>query len=59
MLWEGAAITLMAAKTGFGPSAVGAIVIGVGTALVYPPRLAAVGGHVATDSHTGRARKPP
>jgi hypothetical protein len=33
---QGAAIALMAAKTGFGPWALGAILIGVGTALVHP-----------------------
>jgi len=43
MLLQGAALAFMAATTGFTPWAVGAILIGVGTALVYPTLLAAVG----------------
>jgi MFS family permease len=43
MLLQGAALGLMAGATGFGPWAAGAVLIGVGTALVYPTLLAAVG----------------
>jgi MFS family permease len=43
MLLQGAALALMAATTGFSPWAVAAVLIGVGTALVYPTLIAAVG----------------
>jgi MFS family permease len=43
MLLQGAALALMASTTGFTPWAVGAVLIGVGTALVYPTLIAAVG----------------
>ena len=43
MFVQGGALALMAAATGFGPWAVGAVLIGVGTALVYPTLIAAVG----------------
>src|SRR5439155_7368784 len=43
MLLQGAALALMAATTGFGPWAVGAVLVGAGTALVYPTLIAAVG----------------
>jgi MFS family permease len=43
MILQGLALALMAAATGFGPWAVGAVLIGVGTALVYPTLIAAVG----------------
>jgi MFS family permease len=43
MFLQGAALALMAAASGFGPWAAGAVLIGVGTALVYPTLLAAVG----------------
>ena len=43
MLIQGAALAGMASSTGFGPWALGAVLIGVGTALVYPTLLAAVG----------------
>jgi MFS family permease len=43
MLLQGAALALMAASSGFGPWALGSILIGVGTALVYPTLIAAVG----------------
>jgi len=43
MLLQGAALALMAASSGFGPWALGAVLIGVGTALVYPTLIAAVG----------------
>ena len=43
MLLQGAALALIAAATGFGPWALGAVLIGVGTALVYPTLIAAVG----------------
>jgi MFS family permease len=43
MLLQGAALALMAGRTGFGPWAVGAGLIGAGTALVYPTLIAAVG----------------
>jgi MFS family permease len=43
MLLQGAALALMAAGTGFAPWATGAVLVGVGTALVYPTLIAAVG----------------
>jgi MFS family permease len=43
MLLQAAAIAWMAAVTGFGPWAVGAVVLGAGTAMVYPTLLAAIG----------------
>jgi MFS family permease len=43
MLTQAAALTWMAAVTGFGVWAAGAIVLGIGTAMVYPTLLAAVG----------------
>jgi MFS family permease len=43
MVVQGAALTLMAVTTGFAPWAVGSVLIGVGTALVYPTLIAAVG----------------
>jgi MFS family permease len=43
MVLQGAALALVAASTGFAPWAVGAVLIGVGTALVYPTLIAAVG----------------
>ena len=43
MLVQGAALAVMAATSGFGPWALGAVLIGVGTALVYPTLIAAVG----------------
>jgi len=43
MLLQGAALALVAKTSGFGPWAVGAVLIGLGTALVYPTLLAAVG----------------
>jgi len=43
MVIQGLALALIAITTGFGPWAVGAILIGAGTALVYPTLIAAVG----------------
>ena len=43
MVIQGIALAFMAATTGFGPWAAGAVLIGAGTALVYPTLLAAVG----------------
>jgi MFS family permease len=43
MVLQGVALALVAATTGFAPWAVGAVVIGVGRALVYPTLIAAVG----------------
>lgn len=43
MMLQGAALLLVAAATGFTPWAVGAVLIGIGTALVYPTLIAAVG----------------
>ena len=43
MLLQGAALALMAAGTGFALWAVAAVLIGLGTALVYPTLIAAVG----------------
>jgi MFS family permease len=43
MLTQAAAIGLIAATTGFGPWAVGAVLLGAGTAMVYPTLLAAIG----------------
>jgi MFS family permease len=43
MLLQGAALSLVAATSGFGFWAVGAVLIGAGTALVYPTLIAAVG----------------
>jgi MFS family permease len=43
MLTQGVALALMAATTGFAPWALGAVLVGIGTALVYPTLMAAVG----------------
>src|SRR5258706_9243165 len=43
MLTQGAAIAWIAATTGFWAWALGAIVLGAGTAMVYPTLLAAIG----------------
>lgn len=43
MVLQGVALLLVAATTGFTPWAVGAVLIGIGTALVYPTLIAAVG----------------
>jgi MFS family permease len=43
MILQGAALALMASTEGFGFWAVGSVLIGVGTALVYPTLIAAVG----------------
>jgi MFS family permease len=43
MVLQGVALAFMAAATGFVPWAVGAVLIGAGTALVYPTLIAAVG----------------
>jgi MFS family permease len=43
MLIQGAALALIAAATGFGLWAAGAVLVGIGTALVYPTLIAAVG----------------
>jgi MFS family permease len=43
MVLQGLALALVAATTGFAPWALGAVLIGVGTALVYPTLIAAVG----------------
>ena len=43
MLTQGAAIAWIAATTGFWPWALGAVVLGAGTAMVYPTLLAAIG----------------
>ncbi|MGH9112077.1 MAG: MFS transporter, partial [Acidimicrobiales bacterium] len=43
MLTQAAAIAWIAATTGFWPWALGAIALGVGTAMVYPTLLAAIG----------------
>jgi MFS family permease len=43
MLLQGAAIALIAATSGFGVWALGAALLGAGTALVYPTLLAAIG----------------
>ena len=43
MVLQGVALALMAASSSFGPWAVGAALIGAGTALVYPTLIAAVG----------------
>jgi MFS family permease len=43
MLVQGIALALMAATTGFAPWALGAVLLGIGTALVYPTLMAAVG----------------
>jgi MFS family permease len=43
MLLQGVAISLIAATTGFGAWAFGAVSLGAGTAMVYPTLLAAVG----------------
>ncbi len=43
MLVQGAAIGLIAASTGFAPWALGAVLLGAGTAMVYPTLLAAIG----------------
>jgi MFS family permease len=54
MLAQGAALAWIAATTGFGSWAVGALVLGAGTAMVYPTLLAAV-GDVAHPSWRARA----
>ena len=43
MILQGLALALMATTTGFAPWAAGAVLIGMGTALVYPTLIAAVG----------------
>jgi MFS family permease len=43
MLVQGVALAFMAFATGFGPWALGAVLVGAGTALVYPTLIAAVG----------------
>jgi len=43
MVLQGAALTLVAATTGLFAWAIGAVLLGVGTALVYPTLIAAVG----------------
>lgn len=43
MLLQGAAIALIAATSGFGAWALGAVLLGAGTAMVYPTLLAAIG----------------
>ncbi len=43
MFTQAVAIGLIAATTGFGPWAVGAVLLGAGTAMVYPTLLAAIG----------------
>ena len=43
MLVQAAAIALIAATTGFAIWALGAVLLGVGTAMVYPTLLAAIG----------------
>lgn len=43
MLTQAAALAWMALVTGFAPWAVGAVVLGIGTAMVYPTLLAAIG----------------
>jgi MFS family permease len=43
MITQGVALALMAATAGFAPWAAGAVLVGIGTALVYPTLLAAVG----------------
>jgi predicted MFS family arabinose efflux permease len=43
MVVQGVALALMAASEGFRPWAAGAVLVGVGTALVYPTLIAAVG----------------
>jgi MFS family permease len=43
MVLQGAALAMVAATTGFAPWAAGAVLIGIGTALVYPTLIAAVG----------------
>jgi MFS family permease len=43
MLVQAAAIALIAATTGFSTWALGAVLLGIGTAMVYPTLLAAIG----------------
>jgi MFS family permease len=43
MLVQAAAIALIAAATGFSAWALGAVLLGIGTAMVYPTLLAAIG----------------
>jgi MFS family permease len=43
MVLQGVALALMAASDGFGPWAAGAVLVGAGTALVYPTLIAAFG----------------
>ena len=43
MLLQGVALAGMAMADGFGPWAIGAVLVGLGTALVYPTLIAAVG----------------
>ncbi len=43
MLTQAVAISLIAATTGFAPWAAGAVLLGAGTAMVYPTLLAAIG----------------
>ncbi len=53
MVLQGVALALMAATTGFVTWAVGAVLIGIGTALVYPTLIAAI-----SDAVTPIARAP-
>ena len=43
MVLQGVALAMVATSTGFGPWALGAVLVGFGTALVYPTLIAAVG----------------
>jgi MFS family permease len=54
MLVQAIAIGWIAATSGFVPWALGALVLGVGTAMVYPTLLAAIG-----DVATRAAQEPP
>src|SRR5207244_11133013 len=56
MLLQGAALAYMAATTGFGHWALGAVLIGAGTALVYPTLIAAVGDR--SEEHTSELQSP-
>jgi len=54
MLFQAAALALIAASDTFGPWAVAAVVLGIGTAMVYPTLLASI-GDVAHPSWRARA----
>ena len=54
MLFQAAALALIAASATFGPWAVAAVVLGIGTAMVYPTLLASI-GDVAHPSWRARA----